>query len=141
MASSDRRYAVDSNFAIAALDAANEFHAIATQARAGRVLALAGHAAFETYSVLTRLPEPRRLAPEVVAELLRIDFPEFCPLSARGTNRMIARAAELNISGGAIYDALVAAAALENDRILLSFDRRAEPTYQKVGVTYELLGG
>jgi hypothetical protein len=43
------------------------------------------------------------------------------------------------LAGGAIYDGLVGAAAREHRVLLVSCDRRAEPTYRALGVTYELL--
>lgn len=135
------RYAVDSSFAIALLDVGHPFYAAAQASAGDHPLALAGHAAFETYSVLSRMPGALQMDPGVLAQVLEVSFPEFCPLSARGANRLFGRLAELGIIGGAVFDALVAAAALENDRTLLSFDPRAERVYRKIGVTYELVGG
>lgn len=140
LASSANRLAVDTSFALAILDESHAFYDVANIAAGDTALALSGHAAFETFSTLTRMPGQRRVEPSVVAETLRLTFPEWCPLSARGANRIFTQFADLGVVGGAVYDALVAAAALENDRTLLSFDRRAEATYRKVGVTYALLG-
>jgi hypothetical protein len=133
------RYALDTSIAIALLSEGDPQHAAVLDKVGDHVLALAGHAAFETYSVLTRMPEYLRLHPNVAAEVIRTGFPEWCTLSARGTNRLLQRLPDLGVVGGAVYDALVAAAALENDRVLLSSDLRAETTYRKVGVTYELV--
>lgn len=42
-------------------------------------------------------------------------------------------------AGGAVYDALIAAAALEADARLLSRDERAARTYAAIGVQFELV--
>ena len=44
-----------------------------------------------------------------------------------------------DIAGGAVYDALVAAVAVEHQLRLLSRDRRALGVYRDVGATVELL--
>jgi predicted nucleic acid-binding protein len=43
------------------------------------------------------------------------------------------------LTGGAAYDALIAATALRAGASLVSLDRRALATYQTVGVGFELL--
>jgi predicted nucleic acid-binding protein len=43
------------------------------------------------------------------------------------------------LAGGALYDAVVAAAARKHKLPLVTCDRRAEATYRVLGVTYELL--
>jgi hypothetical protein len=100
---------------------------------------LSGHAAFETLSVLTRLPPPARRAPDVVARLLEDNFPKNCYLSAPGARSLLARLPTLGIAGGAIYDALVGAAAAEHDIALATRDRRALETYRLLDVDVELL--
>jgi predicted nucleic acid-binding protein len=47
--------------------------------------------------------------------------------------------APLRITGGAVYDALVAAVAREQGLPLLSADDRARPTYEAMGITVEWL--
>lgn len=47
---------------------------------------------------------------------------------------------ELGIGGGAVYDALVAAVAIEQGLPLVSRDQRALPTYQAMGADLVLLG-
>jgi hypothetical protein len=42
--------------------------------------------------------------------------------------------ARLGISGGAVYDALVGAAARQHGRLLVSGDARARPVYEALGV-------
>jgi predicted nucleic acid-binding protein len=53
---------------------------------------------------------------------------------------LLARAAELGIAGGAVYDALVAETARRAGTTLLTRDRRAIAVYEKIGVTFEFVG-
>jgi hypothetical protein len=46
--------------------------------------------------------------------------------------------APLSIAGGAVYDALVALAALANQMVLLTRDARALSTYAAIGVRIEM---
>ena len=47
---------------------------------------------------------------------------------------------KLGIGGGAVYDALVAAAAIEQGLPLVSRDLRAVPTYRAMGAQILLIG-
>lgn len=131
-------FAADSSVAIASTLAAHAFHGGALAAVLSHRPVLAGHAAFETLSVLTRFG-PDRLLPRTAALTLADNFGEPCWPTLKGTKRVYALLGEHNIVGGAVYDALVAQAALDNARTLLSLDRRAEATYVAVGVQFELL--
>lgn len=99
----------------------------------GQSIALAGHALAETYSVLTRLPGALRLLPEDAAELMRERFAPPLPLNAARSERLPATLAGLGIFGGAVYDALVGLAAVDNDVELATRDERAHRTYERVG--------
>lgn len=101
--------------------------------------ALAGHAVFETYSVLTRLPIELRLSAEQAMSVLAAAFPEDCWLDAAMTRDLCGQLAELGIVGGAVYDALVGKAAAVNGRTLLTRDRRAERTYRSLGVKFRVV--
>jgi hypothetical protein len=46
----------------------------------------------------------------------------------------------MGISGGAVYDALVGAAARQHGRLLVSGDARARPVYEALGVRVHLIG-
>ncbi|MCF3940977.1 MULTISPECIES: type II toxin-antitoxin system VapC family toxin [Gordonia] len=105
----------------------------------GRTLGLSGHAAFEMYSVLTRLPPPQRLTARAAARLITTNFPHRCHLSPQHTAELVERFATVGISGGAVYDGLVGAAAAHANLTLLSLDRRAEPIYRALGVRLKLL--
>jgi predicted nucleic acid-binding protein len=131
---------IDTSVAVALAVAGHEHHEVTRQAIADRRCGLAGHAAFETFSVLTRLPPPNRRTPRAVARLLGYDFPYSRFLSAGGAQQLQARLASLGIAGGAVYDALVAAAAAEHGLTLATRDRRAAEVYRALGVDFELIG-
>lgn len=136
MTSSADGWACDTSFAVAALDPSHEAHATCRQALVELRPALAGHAAIEIYSVLTRLPMPLRLRPDQAGQVLTGAFPEVCWLDVNDTRELWIRLADLEVVGGAAYDALVAAAAKAHDRTLLTRDHRAERTYRAVGVEH-----
>lgn len=129
----------DTSAAVALLVADHEHHESTFRVLLGRRLGLSGHAAFETFSVLTRLPGPARRTPEVVTRLLATNFPESRYLSAEGAASLLSRLAAENVAGGSVYDALVGAAAAEHGLVLVTRDRRALDTYRAFGVEVELL--
>lgn len=131
---------VDTSVAVSLCVADHELHDVTTDALDGRRLGLAGHAAFETFSVLSRLPPPARRSPAVVARLLQVNFPASRFLSVEGATALLERFGDGEIAGGAVYDALVGATALEHRRPLATADRRALDTYRVLGVEVELLG-
>ncbi len=90
--------------------------------------------------MLTRLPVPLRLTAAQATTVLTSAFPEGCWLGAEATTDLYRRLADHEIVGGAVYDALVGAAACNNDRVLLTRDRRAERTYRSLGVAYQFVG-
>ena len=69
----------------------------------------------------------------------RPQFPRLAFLSAQGAERSHGTLAELGIAGGAVYDALVAAAAAEHGIVLATRDRRAADTYRALEVDFELI--
>ena len=125
---------LDASAAVALVVQDHEAHEATLKAVQGQRLGLAGHAWFETYSVLTRLPGDRRRSPSDIALLLAHDFPATVFLSPEGSLALGAELARTGISGGAVYDALVGAAAREHDCVLLSGDVRARPVYDALGV-------
>lgn len=110
------------------------FHAINA-----RDLGLAGHAAFETYSVLTRRPLPDRMSPETAREVLEDNFPHTRFLSAKAASALFGTLAGRRIAGGNVYDALVGATAVEHSLQLVTRDRRALDTYRELGADVVLL--
>lgn len=133
------RWACDTSVAIAGLDPAHEAHSACRRALVEFGPALAGHATFETYSVLTRLPLPLRLTPGQAASVLAAAFPEDCWLDSVETRDLRQRLADLGLVGGSVYDALVGQAATANRRRLLTRDRRAERTYRSLDVAYRFV--
>lgn len=131
---------VDTSVAVALTVADHQHHEATFEAIADRRLGLAGHAAFEALSVLTRLPPPARRTPAVVARVLAEGFPHTRFLSADGAVALFTHLARAEIAGGSVYDALVGAAASEHRVPLATRDRRALETYRKLDVEVELLG-
>lgn len=125
---------MDTSVAVAIVLADHDGHAQTLQAVDGLRLGLAGHAWFETYSVLTRLPPGTRRSPATVRSILEADFPETRFLSTEAASRLGTELAELGIAGGAVYDGLVGAAARAHQLPLLSRDRGARIVYERLGV-------
>ena len=131
--------AVDTSLVVAAFASWHERHEAARRALDGGVR-LIEHCALETYSVLTRLPAPHRARGEVVREFLRARFPQpLLRLSARAYREFLLALPDRAVSGGAAYDALVAATAADRGAELLSCDRRAAVIYERYGVRTQLL--
>ena len=132
--------AVDTSVAIPLLMASHRSHVTVVEWWKGRDVALSGHALAETYSVLTRLPGDARLTPEDAARLIESRFSAPLVLSARQSQSLPGTLAALGIAGGAVYDAMVALAALEHSTFLATRDQRAKSTYDLIGVTVEIVG-
>jgi predicted nucleic acid-binding protein len=131
--------AADTSLVVAAFASWHEKHEAARRALDGG-LRLAEHCALETYSVLTRLPAPHRAPGELVRDFLLTRFAEpLLRLSPKTYKDFIASLPAKEVSGGAAYDALVAAVAAEHDCELVSCDRRAAPIYERFGVRVSLL--
>ena len=131
--------AVDTSVVVAAFASWHEGHSAAIDAmRAGS--RLPAHVAIESYSVLTRLPPPHRAPADIVVAFLEARFPEALLTLPEGENwRLLREALASGMTGGSIYDALVAATALHAGARLLTRDHRAISVYQSVGVTFELV--
>jgi predicted nucleic acid-binding protein len=129
----------DTSVLVAAFARWHVDHAVAAAA-VDRLDAVIDHVAVETYSVLTRLPAPRRVAPDLVTAFLAAH----APLSAQrlggvGSAEVLGTAERSGITGGAVYDLVVALSAARAGARLLSLDRRAASTYDAADVRYELL--
>jgi predicted nucleic acid-binding protein len=131
---------VDTSVAVALSVADHEHHAATVTALGGRRLGLAGHAAFESFSVLTRLPPPARRTPATVARLLAANFPYTRFLGVEAAASLLANLHSSGIAGGAVYDALVGATASEHGLTLATRDRRALETYRALNARIEFLG-
>jgi predicted nucleic acid-binding protein len=130
---------VDTSVAVALVVAGHEAHERTLGVLDGRGLGLAGHAWFETFSVLTRLPPPVRRHPEEVVGILADNFPHSRFLSEQAARDLTALLAEVDVSGGAVYDALVGHTAAAHGLPLATRDRRAVEVYRALGVDVELL--
>jgi predicted nucleic acid-binding protein len=130
----------DTSVLVAAFASWHEHHDIAFAA-AGRLDAVVAHCLLETYSVLTRLPAPHRMTADVVTELVETNFATHELVALPGTEhrKLVLGAAALGITGGAIYDALIAATCSKSSLKLLTLDGRARQTYAALGVAHELL--
>jgi predicted nucleic acid-binding protein len=131
--------AVDTSVVVAGFASWHEGHgpAIAVLAKGPRVPA---HVLVETYSVLTRLPPPHRAPADIVTAFLAQRFRQApLTLAPRAWQRLLHQAAGLGVTGGAVYDALVAATARHAGATLLTRDRRAVAVYEKMRVAYELV--
>jgi predicted nucleic acid-binding protein len=125
--------AADTSVVVAAFASWHEHHDAARRALDGG-LRLVEHCALETYSVLTRLPAPHRSPGAVVAEFLRMRFPEpWVRLNAAAHRRFVLELSAHGVTGGASYDALVAASAGAAGAELVTCDRRAAGTYERYG--------
>ena len=121
---------VDSSAAVALLTVDHHQHEAVFDQLHAVELGLSGHAAVETYSVLTRLPPPHRRPPTAIARLIADNFPRTVHLSPQGTAQLLSDAPRLGIAGGSIYDALVGATAAEHRLPLATLDRRATDVYR-----------
>lgn len=131
--------APDTSVLVAGFATWHEAHRSAADAL-GRGVHLIAHSALETYSVLTRLPAPHRVAPAVAhAYLADLASDDYLTLDPRAHRELIGYLAAQNVTGGAAYDALVGSTAKAAGATLLTRDRRAVKTYELLHAEYELL--
>ncbi|CAN5117081.1 PIN domain-containing protein [soil metagenome] len=76
-------------------------------------LCVAAHSLAELYAVLTRLPMSPRIGPRPARRLIddNLAAAEIVSLETADYQSVLDRCAELNLTGGVIYDALIARAA------------------------------
>jgi predicted nucleic acid-binding protein len=130
--------AVDTSIVVPALLGWHQHHDRCRKAAAGSVIP--SHVGIEAYSVLTRLPSPHRVAPDVAGALLESWFGRRrLTATARLQRELVERVSELHIAGGAVYDALVGLTASAAGETLLSRDQWAARTYEALEVPFELL--
>jgi len=129
-----RSWAVDTSVAVAALDASHVAHRTCREAVRELRPHIAGHAAFETLSVLTRMPGTLAIAPTDALDLIEAVFPDPLWLRVDDASALFGRLRTIGITGGSVYDALVGIAAASNRCRLLSRDLRARRTYELLGV-------
>jgi predicted nucleic acid-binding protein len=109
----------DTSCMVAAVCSWHEHHERATRAIEHRLkqrqtMIVAASALIEAYSVLTRLPAPHRLSPSDALNLLERNFVfniKLASLGASAYRSLLHGAPEAGISGGQIYDAVIASSA------------------------------
>jgi predicted nucleic acid-binding protein len=130
---------VDTSVVVAAFASWHELHGPAMVVLEGHP-GLPAQSALETYSVLTRLPPPHRASPIVVRDFLAANFSSpYLSLAPEALAKMFGEFAGLGIVGGAAYDALIAALARDAGGTLVTCDRRARLTYERIRVDVEFL--
>jgi predicted nucleic acid-binding protein len=129
---------LDTSCAIALLSPDHNAHDTVEAECEGKVLGLAGHALFETYSVLTRAPSVK-VSPVDAEELIADNFTANVWLSSKAASKLVASLAKAGIGGGSVYDALVGSAAKEAGITLLTLDVRAERIYAALDVPYRII--
>ena len=130
---------LDTSAAISLVTPTAPSHEALLERTRGLTLGLAGHAVFETYSVLTRLPGELRLSSTGARAVIDANFPGSVFLTPRESDRALAVLSGAGIAGGSVYDGLVELAAATAGIPLLSCDRRAQSTYATLSVTVEVV--
>ncbi|MSQ51505.1 MAG: PIN domain-containing protein [Betaproteobacteria bacterium] len=131
--------ATDTSVVVAAFASWHEQHEAARKALDDG-LWLVEYCALETYSVLTRLPAPHRAPAGVARDFIAARFPDpWLRLTAAAYRMFVASLAEMNVTGGSVYDALVAATAAAHAVPLITCDRRAVPIYERYGIRVQML--
>lgn len=131
--------AVDSSVAIAALLGDHEAHDVA-EAALGECDFTIAHVMTETYSVLTRMPAPRRVDAASAAQIVKSRLAgRTITLDAKSHAAALGELAAAHVSGGATYDGLIALAARANDVELVSRDHRAARTYRALDAKFRLI--
>ncbi|HEX3839367.1 MAG TPA: type II toxin-antitoxin system VapC family toxin [Acidimicrobiales bacterium] len=130
---------VDTSVAVALVLVDHEQHERTVDAIGDRQVGLSGRAAFETFSVLTRLPPPLRRTPAAVGQILTRNFPASRFLNATRALDLLDRLSQLGIAGGTVYDGLIGAVAVQHHLRLATRDRRAIGTYRALNVDVEVM--
>lgn len=126
----------DTSVVVAALAVWHEGHHAAREALRD-VEVVPAHVLIETFSVLTRLPDPHRVSASDAHSAIAALPWQVIQLPADRVLAVIAELGRRGIVGGAVYDALIAATATAHGATLVSHDRRAQATYERLGVAYE----
>lgn len=133
------RLALDTSVAVPLLVPRHPDHQLACAAMKEATIAMTGHSQAETYSVLTRLPGDARLAPVDAARLLTTGFEKPLLLEPTTVADLPSILAAHQVSGAAVYDAMVGLATVGTGVTLLTRDRRAAATYSALGIDFRFL--
>ncbi|MGA8744759.1 MAG: PIN domain-containing protein [Solirubrobacterales bacterium] len=136
--------APDSSVLIAGFVSSHQFHQAVLPSLAD-VLArgnLIAHTVAETYAVLSAPGGIYRSEPRTVLHYLQqfLGAEAPIPIPSSAYRRALDLLVDNGRPGGAIYDALIALAALDANATLVSLDRRAAPTYELCGADVRFLG-
>jgi len=125
--------APDSSVVIAALATWHVAHTAAREALAEAEVGLVAQVAYETTSALSRMPEGRRIAPDVVLDALNRRFPaDWLALKGPQARSALTRAVAAGVRGAALHDALIAATAQQHEARIVSANLRAKPAYDAI---------
>lgn len=132
--------APDSSVLVAGSETGHVHHEQAAD-RLARVIeegSLIAHTLAETYSTLTG-PAYAQAPRNVHAYLDQFGHRPIVWIHPKRYPVALEELSSAGLAGGAIYDGLIALAARESDLTLLSLDGRAESTYRRLDVKFELL--
>ncbi len=133
------RAVVDTSVIVAAALAGSSAHHEARSALVRAQAGAAGHAWVESFSVLTRLPADVRVSANDAGAVLASLVPQIVSLSSSQFRDFRRWLAGSGIVGGAVYDALVGWAARSARLPLLTRDRRAAATYERLDIEVLLI--
>jgi len=133
------RVAVDTSISVPLLVETHHYHRRVAEWATAKPLVLTAQSLAETYSVLTRLPDGLRIPPQDVVGVIDASFADSVLPKPATLRRLPSHLSQVGASGGAVYDALVALAALDNKCVLATRDFRARDTYERVGVRVEFV--
>jgi predicted nucleic acid-binding protein len=122
----------DTNILVASTIEAHPHHSISLpwiQQVRNRIIQgyISTHSIAELYAVMTRLPLAQPLNPQQIHELIVNNLESFHPVDLESNDylEIIRNVAVLNITGGGIYDAIIAQAALKaNVDMLLTMNSK-----------------
>ena len=134
------RAVVDTSVIVSAVLAGATAHDECAAAIRDAAAHAAGHAWFESVSVLTRLPADVRLSTADAHRTVDRAVSGVSLLSVKDQQQLRRWLAMSNVAGGAIYDALVGWVARVNRVPLISRDQRAQPTYRQLGIEVLRIG-
>jgi hypothetical protein len=131
--------AVDTSVAVAGFVPWHEAHGVCADVLAEGAL-LPAHAAAETLTVLTCLPDPYRISADDARQMIVETFGDgIVSLPADIYRQLIDVAPRIGIVGGGIFDAVVGATVKHADAILLTRDARATRVYDALAVSWRLV--
>lgn len=128
----------DTSVIVAAAQSWNPANDLAAAALVGCRRAIS-HTLLETYSVLTRSPSPFRIDSATTHAWLTAQFTSEVSLPGESHLATLSQLHDLGVSGGAIYDGIIALTAAHFRSTLITLDKRAITTYAKCGVKFQLL--